>query len=75
MLKERIVEFVETLSSEDKAELSAYLREQDQKAYDQEGLEIARQRSEEVKSGKVEMLSSEDFWRKFKQHRESRREV
>ena len=75
MLKERIVDFVETLSPEDKAELSAYLREQDRKSYDQEGLEIARQRSEEVKSGEVEMLSSEDFWSKFKQHRESRRGV
>ena len=53
MLKERIVEFVETLSTEDKAELSSYLREQDQKAYDQEGLEIVRRRSEEMKSGKV----------------------
>lgn len=75
MLKERIVEFVETLSAEDKAEFSAYLREQDQKAYDDEGLEIARQRSEEMKSGKVEMLGFEEFLTKFKKHRESRREV
>lgn len=75
MLKENIVEFVETLSTQDKAELSAYLREQDQKAYDEEGLEIARQRSEEVKSGKVKMLTSDEFWAEFNQLRASRREM
>lgn len=62
MLKENIVEFVESLTAKNKAELSAYLREQDQKAYDEEGLEIARRRSEEMKSGKVKMLSSDEFW-------------
>jgi|GEM_PF-1764208 len=75
MLKERIIEFVETLSPEDKAELSTYLREQDQKAYDEEGLEIARLRSEEVKSGKVKMLTSDEFWEKFNLHRANRLEV
>ncbi len=71
MLKERIVEFVETLSTEDKAELSSYLREQDQKAYDQEGLEIVRRRSEEMKSGKVRGIPFEEVIARVKASRKN----
>ncbi len=71
MLKEKIVKFVETLSSEDKAELSAYLREQDQKAYDQEGLEIAILRSEEMKSGKVQGIPFEEVLAQVKASRKN----
>lgn len=60
MLKERPVEFVEILSAEDKTELSVCLREQDQKSYDDESLEIARRRSEEMKNSEVQGIPFDD---------------
>jgi len=61
MLKERIKDFADSLSSEDQADLAEYLHKQDQKAYDAETLAIVEQRSKELQDGTVEWVPFEEM--------------
>lgn len=73
-----IREHIGALSLEERIEISEWLQltlpeEEEDEAYLQETVALAERRSEEMRTGKVQPLSEEDFWARAESAKTTRR--